>query len=112
MDKFLKTVVGFFLRVGLLLAGLVVLAGLLLATSMLLALWLLRAGWAKLTGRPVQPWVFNVNRQAMWNRFYRAGGRTSDQASGAGWPARGDKSVVDADVTDVEPKAIKPPGTH
>ena len=93
------------LRVGLLLAGLVVLASLMLAASLLLALWLLRALWAKLTGRPVQPWVFNVNRQAMWNRFYRAPG----QAPGAGRSARNDSDVVDADVTDVEPKAIKPP---
>lgn len=110
LEQFLKTVLGVILRVGLLLAGLVVLASLLVAVSLLLALWLLRAAWAKLTGRPVQPWVFKVNRQAMWDRFYRGTRQSATgQPPGTGWPARGNNSVVDADVTDVEVKAIKSP---
>lgn len=105
LDRFLKTVFSLIFRAGLLLAGLVVLASLFLAAGLLLAVWSLRALWAKLTGRPVQPWAFHVNRQAMWNRFYRAPG----QAPGAGRSGRNDADVIDADVTDVEPKAIKPP---
>ena len=96
---------GLIFRVGLLLAGLVVLASVLMAAGVLMAVWLLRALWAKLTGRPVQPWTFQVNRQAMWNRYYRAPGH----AQGADRAARHDADVIDAEVTDVEPKAIKPP---
>ena len=105
LEQFLKTVFGLIFRIGLLLAGLVVLASVLMAAGVLMAVWLLRALWAKLTGKPVQPWTFQVNRQAMWNRYYRAPGQTPD----AGRAARHDAEVIDAEVTDVEPKAIKPP---
>ena len=85
------------LRTVLLLAGLVFLASLLLAAVLLLALWLLRALWARLTGRPVSPWTFRVDRQALWNRVYRPSGQT---------PGR---QRDNADVIDVEPKESKPP---
>ena len=85
------------LRTVLLLAGLVFLASLLLAAVLLLALWLLRALWARLTGRPVSPLTFRVDRQALWNRFYRPSGQTPGR--------RRDH----ADVIDVEPKESKPP---
>lgn len=93
----MKTIFGVIFRVVLLLAGLVFLASLLLAALLLLAVWLVQALWARLTGQPVRPWTFRVNRQAMWNRFYRA--------SGNGHPPKRD----DADVLDVEIKEIKPP---
>ena len=96
---------GLLFRIGLLLAGLVVLASVLLAAGVLMAVWLTRALWAKLTGRPVQPWTFQVNRQAMWSRYYR----TPGQGHGADSATRHDAEVIDADITDVEPKAIKPP---
>lgn len=105
LEPFLKTVFGLIFRIGLLLAGLVVLASVLVAASVLLVVWLLRALWAKLTGRPVQPWTFQVNRQAMWKRYYQAPGKAQD----TGRATRHDMDVIDADVTDVEPKAIKPP---
>ncbi len=84
-------------RVVMMLAGLVFLASLLLAALVLLLFWLLRAVWARLTGQPVSPWTFQINRQAIWHRFYRP--------QGPGKPARHD----DADVIDVEPREIKPP---
>lgn len=85
------------LRTVLLLAGLVFLASLLLAAVLLLALWLFRALWARLTGRPVSPWTFRVDRQALWNRFYRPSGQ------------RPGRQRDDANVIDVEPKESKPP---
>lgn len=109
LENLLKTVLSLIFRIGLLLAGLVVLASVLVAASVLLALWLLRAAWAKLTGRPVQPWTFQVNRQAMWNRFNRAPGQAPGHSPGTGRTGRHDADVIDAEVTDVEPKAIKPP---
>ena len=86
-------------RLGLLLAGLIFLVSVLLAALLLLAVWSLRALWAKLTGQPVQPWTFQVNRQAMWSRFYRPPG------SGRAPPSPRD----DPNVIDVEPKEIKSP---
>lgn len=97
LDQMIRTIFGVIFRVVMLLAGLVFLASLLLAALLLLAVWLLQALWARLTGQPVRRWTFQVNRQAMWNRFYRAPGQ--------GRPPRRD----DADVVDVEIKEIKPP---
>lgn len=105
MNQFVRSVFGLILRIGLLLAGLVFFLSLLAAASLLLAVWLLRALWARLTGQPVAPWTFQVNRQAMWDRFYRGQGR----APGApAEPGPGTRRSND-DVIDVEPKEIKPP---
>lgn len=103
MNQFVRSVFGLILRVGLLLAGLVFFLSLLAAASLLLMVWLLRALWARLTGQPVVPWTFQVDRQAMWNRFYR--GQAQAQRPGEGASARRDND----DVIDVEPKEIKPP---
>jgi len=97
----MKTIFGLVVRAVLLLAGLVFVASLLAGALLLLAVWFVRALWAKLTGQPVVPWTFQVNRQAMMDRFYRApgAGRVSPRGE-----------VVDADVVDVEVKSIRPPG--
>ena len=97
----MKTFIGFVVRGVLLLAGLVFVASLLAGALLLLAVWFVRALWAKLTGQPVVPWTFQVNRQAMMDRFYRAPGS-------GGVSPRGE--VIDADVVDVEVKSIRPPG--
>lgn len=107
LNQLVRSVFGLILRVGLLVAGLVFFLSLLSAASLLLMVWLLRALWARLTGQPVTPWAFKVNREAMWNRFYRAPGQDPRPGAGAGPSARRD----DSDVIDVEPKEIKPPST-
>ena len=111
MNEFLRTVLGVFVRVAMLAAGLIFLASVLVMALILLGVWLLRALWAKLTGQPVIPWTFQVNRQAMWNRFYRPpdSGQGPGSGQGAGWSTAQRRD--DADVMDVEPKAIKPPQT-
>ena len=97
MKQVIGTIFGVFFRVVMLLAGLVFFASLLVAASLLLAVWLVRALWARLTGQAVVPWTFQVNRQAMWNRFY-------------GTPERSRASQRDdSNVIDVEPKEIKLP---
>lgn len=104
MGQLLSSVLGFVVRAGLLLAGLVFFASLLVAGLLVLLVWILRALWASLTGRPVSPWTFQLNRQAAWERFYRRGTR--------GQPSTPPGDVVDVasqdvtDVTDVEPKRI------
>jgi hypothetical protein len=98
LDNLLRGFFGLVLRVVLLFAGVIFFVGLLFAACVLLAIWLVRALWARLTGRPVTPWTFQVNRQAMWNRFYRApGSQPGSQA----------QRRNDSDVIDVEPKEIK-----
>ncbi len=98
-------IVNFVIRVILVLAGLVFVASALLAALMVLALWSLRALWARLTGQPVQPWAFQFDRQAIWNRFYRGAGQGQrpSQAQQPNQAARRD----DPDIIDVEPKEIK-----
>lgn len=95
MIQLLSQVFSLILRVALLLAGLVFVASLLLVAGLVLSVWLVRALWARLTGKPVAPWTFQVNRQAMWGKFYRQG------RPGASVP-RDDSNVID-----VEPKQIK-----
>lgn len=105
----LLKLLGFVLRVGLMLAGLVFFASLLAAGLVILILWLLRALWAKLTGQPASPWTFQVNRQAMWQRFNQGGFGQPGRAA----PKPGNVVDVEATdvttVTDVEPKRIVPP---
>ena len=111
MSDVLSKLLGFVVRVGLLLAALVFFASLMAAGLVILILWLLRALWAKLTGQPVSPWTFQVNRQAVWQRFNQRG---FGHPGGAPMP----DNVVDAEVkdvtdvtevTDVEPKQPGPP---
>ena len=99
----MKTIFGLIFKLVLMLAGLVFLASVLAAALVVLAFWLLRALWARLTGQPVSPWTFQVNRQAMMDRFYRG--------PGSGRAARpDDANVIDAEIVEVvDVKEIKPP---
>jgi len=106
-DVLLK-LLGFVVRIGLLLAALVFFASLMVAGLLVLIVWLLRALWAKLTGQPVSPWTFQMNRQAVWQRFNQGG------FGQPGNTAHTPDNVVDVaasdvtEVTDVEPKRITP----
>jgi len=95
----------FLVRLVLLAAGLVFALCLLFAVLALLAVWGLRYGWARLTGKPVAPFVFRFNPRAGFGRVYRGewsqAARPADaQHAGAGRPAR--REI--ADVTDVDVK--------
>lgn len=105
MADIVKSLLGLVLRLGLLLAGLVFFASVLAAGMLLLSVWLLRALWAKLTGQPVRPWVFQMNRRPPWQRANPSGGFGAGSTSSS-------VDVVDAEardvsvVTDVEVKRI------
>ena len=105
MADFVRSILGLVLRLGLLVAGLVFFASVLAAGLLFLALWLLRALWAKVTGKPVQPWVFQMNRRPPWAQGGRGAGFGAPQAKSS-------EDVIDAEVrdvsvvTDVEPKRI------
>lgn len=83
----------------LLAMGLVFAASLLVAVMVLACIWALRAGWARLTGRPVTPWVMRVHPQDGWNRFNKPPAPWAGPGDGTPPPPRDL-----ADVTDVEPK--------
>lgn len=97
LNQLMGTLFSVALRFVLALAGLVFVLSLLFAALVLLALWALRALWARLTGRPVARWTFKVDRQAVWDRFYRAPSK------------RPTRPHLDADVIDVEVKERKSP---
>jgi len=82
------------LRLGLLLVALVFLASLAFAAGLVLVVWLIRGLWAKLTGQPVQPWVFKMHRADLWQRAYRA---TTPGSSRGKTPM----DVIDAEVREV-----------
>ncbi|MBX3654623.1 MAG: hypothetical protein KF686_10605 [Ramlibacter sp.] len=99
----MQGIFNFLVRLVLLAAGLLFAASLVLAVLVLLALWGLRMLWARLTGRPVTPFVMRLDPRAGFGRFYgrqpfRGGGAAPPEASRPAGP----RSV--ADVTDVEPK--------
>lgn len=107
MGNFVRSILGLMLRLGLLLAGLVFFASVLAVGLVLLTLWLLRALWAKVTGKPVQPWVFQMMRRPPWQQASRGSGFGGAQQASS-------DDVIDAEVrdvsvvTDVEPKRIDP----
>jgi flagellar biosynthesis protein FlhB len=88
------------LRIVLLVAGLVFAASLAVAFVLLLVGWTLRAGWAKLTGRPVTPFIVRMDPRSGFERMYRrAGPGSRTPRADSVQPAR-----EIPDVTDVEPR--------
>jgi hypothetical protein len=89
-------------RLALVVAALVFAAAVVAALFFLLALWLLRSSWARLTGRPVTPFVMRMNARSGFEQVFR--GRHAAQAEGSALrPERTEPREI-ADITDVEPK--------
>jgi hypothetical protein len=88
----------FLLRLVLIAAGLLFAASMAVAAVLMLALWGVRAVWAKVTGRPVTPFIMGINSRSGFERSYRKAGQGSrTPRADAVRPAR---NV--SDVTDVE----------
>ena len=62
----------FILRFILFCLGLVFAASLAVAVLLLAAVWGLRYGWARLTGKPVTPWVMRFDPRSGFERFRAA----------------------------------------
>ena len=88
----------FLLRLVLIAAGLIFAASLAVAMALMLVIWCVRAVWAKLTGRPVMPFIIRIDPRGGFDRMYRRAQQAKRPAPGA--PA---KSAI-GDVTDVEVK--------
>lgn len=96
----MPTLMTFVLRLFLLVAGLLFAASLAVAFALMLALWSLRAGWAKLTGRPVMPFIIRIDPRGGFHRMYRRTGEASGTRGADGVRPR----PKIGDVTDVEPR--------
>ena len=88
----------FLLRIVLVTAGLAFAASLAVALATMLAVWGLRTGWARLTGRPVTPFIVRIDPRSGFERMYRPGCRRG--------PARAHsvRPRSELDVTDVQAK--------
>lgn len=95
----MPTLLKFVFRVLFVLAGLVIAASLAALVALGLTAWAARAGWARLTGRPVTPFVVRFGpRQG----FHRWAGRGPGAAEAPAASRRERERLHD--VTDVEVK--------
>ena len=96
----MSTFMNFLLRLFLLAAGLLFAASLAVGAVLMLAVWGVRAGWARLTGRPITPFIMRIHPRGGFDRMYR-------RPAPAGRASRADSDAARgrvADVTDVEAK--------
>jgi hypothetical protein len=98
----MSKLMNFLLRLVLLAVGLVFAASLAVAVVLLLAFWAVRAAWARLTGRPITPFVFRIDPRAGFGRVYR-GRQSGPGPAPAPEPTRPGRRET-SEVTDVEPK--------
>jgi hypothetical protein len=110
VNDFFSSLTRFVLRLLLVVAGLVFLCSVLVVASALALVWALRAAWARITGRPVSPWVMPMSQRtaATWASMrQRAGGFADTPASDAPPSKRsGVLPQVAADVTDVQAREV------
>jgi len=97
----MPTFMTFLLRLFLLAAGLIFAASLAVAFMLMIGVWGVRAVWAKLTGRPVAPFIVRIDPRGGFERMYRRAGERSRTPRADSVPAG--RNI--GDVTDVEPKA-------
>lgn len=118
MNEIVAGLFRFVLRVVLVAMGLVLFLSLLAAVMVLALVWTLRAGWARLTGRPVTPWVMRMDPRSGFSTVFRSSERWS--ASRRSAPAAAETGADDAaasrrggvlpgaaEVTDVEPREVR-----
>ncbi len=115
MNDFLAGAWRLVVRLLLVALGVVFFLSLLAAVLVLVAVWLVRAGWARLTGRPVTPWVMRMDPRSGFGTVFRAGERwtqprpghrggstSADDGGESAPPRRGGILPGAAEVTDVE----------
>jgi hypothetical protein len=121
LNNFAHTAIKWAARIFLLLAAAVFVLSLLVVAGMLALVWGARALWAKLTGRPVTPWVMPMRFGAggafhQANRWASAMGAAAGSASAtaadseaaaSGSKRSGVLASVAGDVTDVQAREIK-----
>ena len=116
MNDFVAGVVSLLLRVVVIAMGLVLFASLLVAAMLLALVRVLRAGWARLTGRPVTPWVMRVDPRTGFSSAFRSTERWTSGRRGAAPADAGEEATAQrrggilpgaAQVTDVEAREVR-----
>lgn len=118
MNEIVAGVLRLVLRLVVVVMGVVLFLSLLAAVMVLALVWSLRAGWARLTGRPVTPWVMRMDPRTGFSTAFRSSERWSAGRRGA--PAAGDAAAEEtpasrrggvlpgaADVQDVEARDVR-----
>jgi hypothetical protein len=100
----MPTFMTFLLRLFLLLAGLLFAASLAVAAALMLAVWGIRAAWAKLTGKPVVPFIIRIDPRSGFEKMYRRGEQQGTRTPRADAVQPGRK--ID-NVTDVESRSTQ-----
>lgn len=100
------------LRLVVVVVGLVFFVCLLAMVAMLAVAWGLRSVWARLTGRPVTPWVMRMDPRDGWSTVYRSTARwTARNQAPAEEPAapgaRARELPGAREVVDVEPREVR-----
>ena len=118
MNEFVAGVLRLVLRVVVVAMGVVLFLSLVAAVMVLALVWALRAGWARLTGKPVTPWVMRMDPRTGFGTAFRSAQRWSAAAGAtpAAHPAprgdagshRGGVLPGAGEVTDVEPRDVRP----
>ncbi|MFN7154271.1 MAG: hypothetical protein ACK4OE_11325 [Acidovorax sp.] len=117
MNEIVAGLLRFVLRVVVVAIGVVLFLSLLAAVMVLALVWTLRAGWARLTGRPVTPWVMRMDPRSGFSTVFRSSERWSASRRST---AAGDASADDAaasrrggvlpgaaEVSDVEARDVR-----
>ena len=124
MNEIVAGLLRLVLRVVVLAVGVVVFLSLLAAVLVLALVWGLRAAWARITGKPVTPWVMRMDPRTGFSTAFRstqrwsAGGHRSAPAAGDGVAGDGPAEAPAAShrggilpgaalVTDVEAREVR-----
>ena len=118
LNEIVAGLLRFVLRVVVVAMGVVLFLSLLAAVMALALVWTLRAGWARLTGRPVTPWVMRMDPRSGFSTVFRSSERWSASRRSASSAAdaaaddaaasrRGGVLPGAAEVTDVEARDVR-----
>ena len=114
MNDLVAGLIRWTLRLVVVAVGLVFFVCLLAMVAVLALAWSLRSLWARLTGRPVTPWVMRMDPRDGWSTVYRSTARWT-AARGAA-PATQEPAEPGArarelpgarEVVDVEPREVR-----
>ena len=112
MNEVVAGVLRLLVQVVVVVVGLVLFLSLLAAVLVLALVWAVRSGWARLTGRPITPWVMRMDPRTA----FRAAGRWSSAGHRAPQAPRADEAAAAhrggvlpgaAEVTDVEARELR-----
>ena len=100
----MPTFLSFVFRLFLVAAGVLFAASLAVAFTVMAAMWGVRSIWARLTGRPVMPFMMRIDPRAGFERMYRR----PVQASRTPRADAVHQAAAPRDISDVEARSPRP----